>query len=169
MQCYMVAMTSQRASMEQLIKKLRADYPDLVFKPGLACCWSPECGEILYEDSGKAHSIEGLLHELGHARLQHKGYVSDLELLQKEVDAWEEAKRLANMYGVPFSDDHMQDCLDTYRDWIYKRSTCPKCLSTGIQKDECHYHCLNCSHVWSVTASRFRRPYRRSRQHSYKK
>lgn len=149
--------------MEKLISKLRADHPYLVFRPGLAHCWSPERSQIFYEDGGKEHSVEGLLHELGHARLQHKGYASDLELLQKEVNAWEEAKRLAGVYGVTFSDDHMQDCLDTYRDWIYKRSTCPQCLSAGLQKDERHYHCLNCSHIWGVTASRFCRPYRKSK------
>jgi len=149
--------------MEKLISKLRADHPRLVFKPGLAHCWSPEHGQILYENTSKTHNIEGLLHELGHARLQHKGYASDLELLQKEVDAWGEAQGLAKTYEVPFSDDHMQDCLDTYRDWIYKRSTCPKCLSTGLQRDEQHYHCINCAHVWGVTASRFCRPYRRSK------
>lgn len=150
--------------MEKLIKKLRADHPTLVFRQGLAHCWSPEYGQILYENTDRAHNMEGLLHELGHARLQHKGYLSDLELLQKEVDAWEEALRLAELYGVNFSKDHMQDCLDTYRDWVYKRSTCPQCLSTGLQRDERHYHCINCSHTWSVTTARFCRPYRKSGQ-----
>lgn len=152
----------QKACMEKLIERLRNDHPQLVFRPGHAHCWSPKDGQILYENTDKAHNIEGLLHEIGHARLQHKGYVSDLELLQKEVDAWEEARRLAKKYGVPFSAEHMQDCLDTYRDWIYKRSTCPQCLSAGLQKDEHHYQCLNCTHIWSVTASRFCRPYRKS-------
>jgi hypothetical protein len=149
--------------MENLISRLKADHPNLLFSPGRSHCWSPEHEQISYENSGKAHGVEGLLHELGHARLRHQGYVSDMELLKKEVDAWQEAKLLAATYAVPFDEEHMQDCLDTYREWIYKRSICPTCLSTGIQKDEQHYHCLNCAHIWGVTASRFCRPYRRSK------
>lgn len=149
--------------MEKLIKKLRADHPDLVFSPGQSHCWSPEQGQISYKNSIESHGVEGLLHELGHARLQHQGYVSDMELLQKEVDAWQEALLMAELYGVSFDQEHMQDCLDTYRDWIYKRSICPTCLGTGLQKDARHYNCLNCGHIWGVTASRFCRPYRRSK------
>lgn len=149
--------------MEKLILKLKRDNPNFLFSPGQAHCWSPEQGQILYEDSKKSHNVEGLLHELGHARMGHNGYSSDMELLQKEVEAWQEAIRLAKLYGVTFDEDHIQDCLDTYREWVYKRSMCPQCLSTGAQKDEIHYHCLNCGHSWRVTASRFCRPYRRSK------
>lgn len=149
--------------MEKLILELKKDHPGLVFSPGQSHCWSPEYGQISYEDAGKAHSVEGLLHELGHARMGHTGYVSDLELLQKEVEAWQEALLLAELYAVTFDQNHMQDCLDTYRDWIYKRSMCPSCLGTGLQRDERHYYCLNCGHTWRVTASRFCRPYRRSK------
>lgn len=149
--------------MEKLIEQLRKDHPSLEFRPGHSHCWSPEFGQILYKNTDSAHNIEGLLHELGHARLRHDSYKSDLELLRKEVDAWEEAMRLAEVYGVPFDKEHMQDCLDTYRDWVYKRSTCPQCLSTGAQGSEQLYYCINCSNVWGVTASRFCRPYRRSK------
>jgi hypothetical protein len=155
--------------MEKLILKLKKDHPDLLFSPGHSHCWSPEHGQISYTDSEKTHSIEGILHELGHARMGHKGYVSDVELLQKEVEAWQEGLKLAKLYGVPFDEEHIQDCLDTYRDWLYKRSMCPNCLSTGLQKDERHYHCLNCEQGWRVTASRFCRPYRRSKPKSTKK
>ncbi len=150
--------------MEKLIRKLQRDHPDLVFSAGKSHCWSPEQSQISYADEGVSkHGIEGLLHELGHARLKHQGYISDLELLKKEVDAWQEALSLATLYDVSFDKEHMQDCLDTYRDWVYKRSICPMCLNTGLQKNESHYHCLNCGHVWGVTASRFCRPYRRSK------
>ena len=149
--------------MEKLVRKLKKDHPGLLFSPGHSHCWSPEQGRISYEKPGKAHALEGLLHELGHARLDHRGYISDVELLKKEVEAWEEAVSLAKTYKVNLDQDHMQDCLDTYRDWLYKRSTCPSCLGTGIQTDEQHYHCINCAQVWQVTASRFCRPYRKSR------
>jgi len=149
--------------MEELVLKLQRDHPGLLFKPGRSHCWSPENGRISYGRM-EEHSIEGLLHELGHARMGHEGYVSDIELLQKEVEAWEEALQLARLYNVTFDMDHMEDCLDTYRDWLYKRSMCPNCLGTGLQKDHRHYYCLNCTQVWRVTASRFCRPYRRSKQ-----
>ena len=149
--------------MEKLILKLKRDHPSLSFRSGHSNCWSPEDGRISYQESQQAHNIESLLHELGHARMGHKGYVSDMELLQKEVEAWQEAVRLARQYSVEFDIEHMQDCLDTYRDWIYKRSMCPNCLGTGLQRDDRHYYCLNCGHGWRVTASRFCRPYRRSK------
>jgi hypothetical protein len=155
--------------MEKLILRLRKDHPKLLFSPGRSHCWSPGQGQISYEDARTEYALEGLLHELGHARLGHKGYNSDIELLKKEVEAWQEALQLSQTYGVEFDREHMQDCLDTYRDWIYKRSMCPVCLSTGLQKDERHYTCLNCGHDWLVTSSRFRRPYRRSKAVQNKK
>lgn len=157
------AMIWQKVSMEKLIRKIQKEHPGLTFTPGHSHCWSPEQGRISYEKQEKKHSIESLLHELGHARLGHKGYTSDMDLLQKEVEAWQEAMSLAQNYNVDFDQNHMQDCLDTYRDWVYKRSMCPQCLGTGLQMNELHYRCTNCGHSWRVTASRFCRPYRRSK------
>jgi len=150
--------------MEKLIHRIKQDHPGLLINSGRLHCWSPDKGQISYAKGEHDHSIEGLLHELGHARLDHHGYVSDLELLQKEVEAWQEALCLAGLYGLDLDEDHMQDCLDTYRDWVHKRSICPTCSNTGLQEDEKHYRCLNCGHTWRVTASRFCRPYRRSKQ-----
>jgi len=93
--------------MEKLIHKLKQDHPGLVFNSGRLHCWSPDKGQIFYAESERGHSIEGLLHELGHARLDHSGYISDLDLLQKEVEAWQEAQCLAELYGVKFDEDYM--------------------------------------------------------------
>lgn len=149
--------------MEKLIHKIKLDHPGLTFNPGRSHCWSPDKGQISYPKENQAYSIEGLLHELGHARLNHYGYTSDVELLQKEVEAWQEALCLASLYGLNLDEDHMQDCLDTYRDWLHKRSICPNCTSTGIQNSEQYYSCINCGHAWRVTPSRFCRTYRRSK------
>ena len=154
--------------MENLVRKLKQDHPGLVFSLGNSLCWSPGRGQISYPTEGGAHAIEGLLHEMGHARLGHKAYRSDLELLHKEVEAWQEALRLARTYRVTIDQNHMQDCLDTYRDWLYKRSMCPMCTNTGLQESEQRYACLNCKHAWQVTASRLCRPYRRSGHHTHK-
>jgi hypothetical protein len=78
-----------------------------------------------------------------------------------EVAAWEYAKELAKRYGVSIDEDHVQDCLDSYRDWLYKRSICPACGTKSIQQDqELQYQCFNCRSMWGVAASRFCRPYR---------
>src|SRR6266545_4733663 len=149
--------------MEKLVHKLKQDHPDLIFSIGTSHCWSPEGRQISYATEDATYNIEGLLHELGHARLKHHTYTSDFELLQKELEAWQEALKLAKKYGVSVDQDHMQDCLDTYRDWVHKRSICPNCIGTGIQENEKQYICLNCGHVWQVSASRFCRPYRLSK------
>ncbi len=146
--------------MEHLVHKLRRDHPNLVFTIGEAHCWSPEQNQIFYASKDSQVNTAGLLHELGHARLRHAGFRSDLELLQKEIDAWEEAVNLAIVYDLKIDPNHVQDCLDTYRDWIFRRSRCPECLASGVQKSTQYYHCLNCSATWKVTASRLRRPYR---------
>lgn len=146
--------------MEQLIRKLQCDHPNLVFTVGEAYCWSPKRNEIFYASSDSQADIAGLLHETGHARLGHNGFTSDLELLRKEVDAWQEALSLAKEYNLKIDQQHIQDCLDTYRDWVFHRSRCPQCLASGFQQQAKRYICLNCSTTWNVTSSRLRRPYR---------
>jgi len=146
--------------MEQLVRKLQCDHPGLVFTIGEAHCWSPKRNEIFYASKDNQVNIAGLLHEIGHARLGHEGFASDLELLQKEVDAWQEALRLAKNYSLEIDQRHIEDCLDTYRDWIFHRSRCPECLASGFQRQDKRYICLNCSATWKVTNSRLRRHYR---------
>jgi len=145
--------------MEKLVLRLQADYPHLTFVAGQPFCWSPEDNHIFYSvDSGAA----GLLHEVGHALLKHGHYASDLELLTKELEAWQRAFELGAHYNIPVDREHAEDCLDTYRDWVHKRSLCPVCESSGLQTSPQRYQCLNCRHSWHVTAARFCRPYRRS-------
>lgn len=146
--------------MEKLIKLLRSDYPELTFLIGTQLCWSPERQEIYYNPGGGKDSAFGVLHEIGHARLGHRIYKTDVDLLKKEVSAWEEALTLAKKYGIELKQEYIQNCLDTYREWIYRRSICPDCRSTGLQDLETRYRCLNCAAVWRVSASRFCRPYR---------
>ena len=156
----MVATTWQRLSMEALIDRLRRDHPNLVFTVGDAHCWSPQYNKIFYASGQNQSDIAGLLHEVGHARLGHKDFTSDFELLQKEAAAWQEALRLAERYEVIIDDALVQDCLDTYRDWLFRRSRCPNCQNAGIQQTPHDYSCLNCSATWQVTTARLRRPYR---------
>lgn len=149
--------------MRQLLRRLAADFPALAFQPGEQFCWSPEDKQITYnaENDDETVAAWSLLHEVSHAVLGHSTYSSDFELLQLEVAAWEQASRLAATYSHTIDADHMQDCLDTYRDWLHRRSTCPTCGNRSLQETPRQYACFNCDTRWHVTASRFCRPYRR--------
>lgn len=151
--------------MDKLIARLRNEFPDLIFTPGQQFYWSPETGEIFYKaKAGGQHAVWSLLHETGHALLGHESYKADFELLRLEVAAWERARGLAADLGLKIDEDHIQDCLDTYRDWLYKRSICPACTTKCLQQgDFVHYRCFNCHTSWRVTASRFCRAYRRQK------
>jgi len=149
--------------MKEVVARLVKDFPEIRFARGKTFCWSPQTRTVTYSS---VHSSEvsawSLFHEVGHALLDHRGYDSDFELLLLEVRAWEKAVELAKTYGVEIDSDHVQDCLDTYRDWIHQRSTCPQCGNQSLQEDSRTYRCFNCRSVWKVTASRFCRPYRRT-------
>ncbi|HSD56029.1 MAG TPA: ImmA/IrrE family metallo-endopeptidase [Candidatus Saccharimonadales bacterium] len=146
--------------MEKLVAKLQKQYPSLEFAVGSLASWSPQKKQVTYEESDDPRSSWSLLHELGHALAGHEDYQSDVSLLQKETEAWERAILLAKEYGILIDDDHVQACLDTYRDWLHKRSTCPDCSSHGLQQSKTLYHCVNCQSTWMVTSARFCRPYR---------
>ena len=148
--------------MDKLITELQARFPQLRFTAGDQFCWSPETGEILYKTNARgSHATWSLLHETGHALLGHQSYKTDFELLRLEVAAWERARQLAADLGLKIDEDHIQDCLDTYRDWLYKRSICPTCSTKCLQQgDFVHYRCFNCHTTWRVTPSRFARAYR---------
>lgn len=148
--------------MEELISSLRARFPALRFTPGKRFVWSPETQEVFYKQTATGERpIWSLLHETGHALLEHTSYHADIELVKLEVAAWEKAKDLSTQFGIIIDEDHIQDCLDTYRDWLYRRSICPTCTTKCLQQsDYAHYRCQNCHTVWKVTPSRFARPYR---------
>jgi len=128
---------------------------------GSQCYWSPETQTIVYEAGGANAHIWSVLHELGHALLGHTSYKSDIELLQKEMLAWEKARELARAYAVHIDNDHVQECLDSYREWLSRRSTCPNCRIKTLQTSPESYQCFNCSLTWRVTPARHSRTYRR--------
>lgn len=151
--------------MEKLLEQLRQDHPGLQFARGKSFCWSPLTRQIFYKPGGSQSGLWSVLHETAHALLEHTDYSLDFELLQMEVSAWESAKELAKKYAIAIDDDHVQDCLDSYRDWLYKRSICPWCGNKSIQCDrEPRYQCFNCHSTWDVAPSRFCRPYRQFRE-----
>lgn len=146
--------------MEALVRLLEKDFSHLTFKAATIASWSPGKKQVSYTSDGTIEAAWSLLHEVGHALLNHNSYMNDVELLQKEAEAWNKAVEVAQRYGISISENHMQSCLDTYRDWLHKRSTCPTCEYHGIQPHTGLYSCLNCKSTWKVSSRRFCRPYR---------
>lgn len=164
----MDATTSQQQNtpMQPLIKRLNQLYPLLIYKPGKIFCWSPETNEIFYKmKSSKLSDKWSLLHETGHAVLKHSYYKGDFELIKMEVAAWQEAKIIAQKFKITVDEDYIEDCIDTYRDWLHKRSICPNCKTKALQQDDfIHYRCFNCQTIWKVSDSRFCRAYRSTKK-----
>ncbi len=177
------------SAVDSVLTKLQQSYPHISFQEGKTFYWSPSDQTVYYKNDDK--SVQGmwaLLHEVGHGLLGHSKYYSDFELVRMEMEAWEKAKEIhGNMengirnkgepqveiespysispisYSLPaISEEHIQDCLDSYRDWLHKRSLCPDCSLSGIQTDARTYTCIFCHKKWHVTAERFCRPYRSS-------
>jgi len=135
-----------------LVNKLEQDYPDLHFETELEFRWSPEKQTIFYDPS--TSDTAALLHEVAHALLNHTGYTKDIHLIELERDAWEYAQNhLAPTYGISIDDPIIQNHLDTYRNWLHSRSTCPNCGSTGVQSKQ-GYKCLACETLWKVNDAR---------------
>ena len=153
---------TKHLNLNQLLERLRTEYPAISFAEGTRFTWDPSSKQVIYQSDTKdsSHAIFSLLHEVGHALMEHKDYTSDINLLQLEVAAWLEARKLARRYDITLDEDHIEDCLDTYRDWLHLRSTCPNCYTRSLQSSKSLYSCFNCQSSWSVSLSRLCRPYR---------
>lgn len=145
-----------------MLKQLQTRFADFTYVAGERFCWSPDTNEIYYDADRQDEAADwSLLHETGHALLGHREYQADFELIRMEMAAWRSARELAKDFDITIDEEHIQDCLDTYRDWINKRSICPDCDTRALQQnDYAHYRCFNCHSVWRVTPSLFVRAYR---------
>lgn len=147
---YMDATTMRSTN---LLTKLQANFPQFHFATGESFHWSPQDSTIYHPD-GSADAA-ALLHELAHAILGHKQYSRDIELIQFEQAAWHHAKEvLALQYEVTIDSNQIEDALDTYRDWLHARSTCPHCKATGLQVKHRLYSCFVCRTKWRVNDAR---------------
>lgn len=136
-----------------LATKLQADFPAFTFTGADEFRWSPQEQTIFYDHTSDDQA--SLLHELSHASLRHADYTKDIELIEMERDAWEHATTtLSKRYAVTIDDTIVQDALDTYRDWLHARSTCPHCKATGLQTKKNQYKCLVCETKWRVNDAR---------------
>ena len=137
-----------------LIENLRADFPQFNFVAGEDFHWNFETQTIFFTDSPDFEAQ--ILHELGHALNSHANFEMDVQLLQMEVEAWQTAREISKKYGIKISDDLVENHLDTYRDWLHKRSLCPNCLVNGFQQTDLNYKCPACRAVWQTNDSRFK-------------
>lgn len=139
-------------AISSLIDRLKQDYPDLHFETGSEFRWLPERRTVFYDLDSK--NTAPLLHEVAHALLGHANYTKDIHLIDLERGAWEYAQNhLAPTYRIAIDDSIIQSHLDTYRDWLHSRSTCPNCGSTGVQSKQ-GYKCLACETLWKANDAR---------------
>ncbi len=124
-----------------LLERLRQDYPELRLREGKKFLFRPPKTIIL---GAEELSDLLLLHELGHYLCGHVSFNTEPERLKCECEAWEKARELCVMYGVPFDDDFAQQELDSYRDWLDKKSRCPSCGLTRFQTQDGVFHCPKC-------------------------
>jgi hypothetical protein len=148
--------------MTNLISKIHNLYPTLDFEKSNLFYYSSSKNKIYYSDILTTKDKWSFLHEVGHALLNHKQYNSDFSLLKMEIEAWEKAKKIAKKFKINIAENHIQDCLDSYRDWIYKRSLCPVCKTSSFQDNlnNC-YLCINCNTKWITNKSKLCRLYRK--------
>jgi hypothetical protein len=143
-------------STTSLLKDLRIAYPNYSFEEGNDFYWDHNTRTVFYSPSTsdlswKAH----LLHELAHAELDHHSYTRDIELLAKERDAWSYASsHLAPLYDLVIDSDIVKSAMDTYRDWMHARSTCPSCQAIGLEIRKNTYQCPACRDTWHVNEAR---------------
>ncbi|OYX53044.1 hypothetical protein B7Y92_04175 [Candidatus Saccharibacteria bacterium 32-50-13] len=136
-----------------LIDKVRRTVTDIQLVAGDSFYWSPTERQVVYNATDEqADSL--LLHELGHATLGHLDYGRDVSLLAMESDAWEEARRHGQKLGIEIDDETIENHLNSYRDWLHARSTCPNCSATGLQIGTKQYRCPACQHEWRVNEAR---------------
>ncbi|MDN5835576.1 MAG: hypothetical protein L0H36_02990 [bacterium] len=136
------------------LNKLADSFPDIKLQAASNFKWSPD-EQTVYYDQTDPDAAQYLLHEISHALLSHTNFSRDIELLKLERDAWDYASsQLADRFETTIDDDLVQDSLDTYRDWLHSRSSCPKCASTGIQNAANSYQCPACQQKWRVNDGR---------------
>lgn len=142
-----------------LVKKLKnraTQYPHLsrlVLQKGETFGWNHTACAIHYNPASPDAEYY-LLHEFGHAMLQHSDYTQDINLLKMERAAWDEARTIGSDYAINIPEDTVEDALDTYRDWLHNRSLCPECSATGIQVAPLLYQCTACHSQWRVNEAR---------------
>lgn len=138
-----------------MVDQILADYTQFSFNASDQFMWSPMTATIHFDRNNLDHvsGVWSLMHELGHALLSHQGYEHDIDLIKLERAAWDKAVELSQHYQIEINEDHVENCMDSYRDWLKSRSTCPDCDNVSLQTETATYRCFNCGCSWQVSAS----------------
>ncbi len=124
------------------LAKIKSDHPEFNFRKGERFSFRPPKTITVGPDEKNDELL--LLHELGHAMSGHKAFNTGAERLKMEREAWEKARELASGYGVEFDDFLAETELDTYRNWLDKKTRCKKCGLTCYQTPDGVNHCPRC-------------------------
>lgn len=127
----------------ELVERVQRDYPQLRFKAGKKFTFRPPRTIIFVRTEQIGGQLQ-LMHELGHVRLEHRFFRTDVERLKMERAAWEEAHKICEQYGVAYDEEFVEQQLDSYREWLHRRSQCPVCGLTRYQSGSGEYHCPGC-------------------------
>ncbi len=126
----------------KFVEKIKKTYPKFKFKQGKRFSFHPKNTIIFAEDEENFEIL--LLHELGHALNGDFSFKTDVERLKIELNAWETAKSLAKTFKIPYNEEFIENELDSYRNWLHKKSLCKKCGLTCYQTPDGVYHCPHC-------------------------
>lgn len=144
------------------ILTISEDFPTINFKADDEFYWSAQINTVFYVENelNKKSGIYRLFHEIGHALSNHQTFSSGIQLIKLESEAWLKAKEIAERYNLNISDDQIEKCLDSYRDWLHLRSICPECSIVGVEANPSQYRCFNCLQNWKVPVNQRSRNYR---------
>lgn len=127
------------------LDRLRGDFPELRLRDGVKFLFRPPRTVHYVVNEPNAELL--LLHEIGHALCGHREFATDIERLRCEREAWTQARKLCARYGVEYDEEVVEGELDSYREWLDKKSRCPGCGLTRFQTPDGVYHCPKCEVV----------------------
>lgn len=137
------------------LPKAKQAFPAITFELDDDFRWSPQQQTVFVGKISDERDVITLLHEIGHAVADHSGYDRDITLLTLEREAWTIASdQVAPLFNITIDNELIEEALDSYRDWLHARSTCPECGQNGIQRDQNTYECLLCRTSWRVNDAR---------------
>ena len=125
-----------------ILDRVQHDYPELRFVRGKKFLYRPPRTTVIGPSEPNDSLL--LLHEIGHALCGHHNFSTQIERMRCEREAWEKAKELCGRYGIKYDEAAVERELDTYRDYVDKKSRCPKCGLTRFQEASGKYYCPKC-------------------------
>ena len=126
-----------------LLDRLKHDYPEVRFVRGEKFLFRPPRTIVLA--GGESNDSLLILHEMGHYLCGHRDFTTDARRIKMEREAWTRARDLCVYYGVEYDEGIVEQELDTYREWLDKKSRCPSCGLTRFQTPDGDYHCPRCN------------------------